>query len=86
MQEKSSLGRRDKVIYCGWAEVAVDSGKTVSQKPLSSEAGCLQESLAWQKGNEGAQGLCASHWPGFWGGCALTDIRQVEWESVTLAC
>lgn len=39
----------------------MESGKTESQEPVNSEASFLQKSLACQKGNEGAEGLCESH-------------------------
>lgn len=90
---KCCRGCRDKTIFCGWVEVAVESGKTQSQEPVNSEASCLQKSLAWQKGNEGAEGLCASDWPSCWGGGAyvqvsraLTDILRAQRESLTLPC
>lgn len=48
--------QREEVLGHFWVEVAV--------KPVNSAASCLQKSLAWQKGNKGAEGLCESHWPG----------------------
>lgn len=83
--EKSCLGCRDKVIFCGWAEVAVERGKT---EPGASQfwSKLPAEIIGLTKGQWGGRGFVWESLAQLLGGLyvqvsqALTDIRRAQWK------